>query len=267
MNITDYLKDISYYPLLSKDEEYELSVKASSGDNYARERLIISNLRLVVSVAKKYINIGMPIQDLIQEGNIGLIKAVEKFNPELDIRFSTYATWWIKQSILRSLNMTKGLMRYPSYVHDNLSKINKFIKQYKEDFSTFPDKSVISRELNIKESEVEKCLNLINVSFISLEEPVQENVTLHNIVPDTNLIEDIIFETFENDEISFLLDKLSDKEKKVIIYRFGLFDSEPLTLEDIGEKMSLTRERIRQIQVTALEKLKISAKEIMASYS
>lgn len=265
MNITDYLKDISFYPLLSKDEEYDLSVRASSGDNFAREKLIISNLRLVVSVAKKYMNIGIPIQDLIQDGNIGLIKAVEKFDPSMDIRFSTYATWWIKQSILRSLNMSKGAMRYPSYVHDNLSKINKFIKHYKEQYALTPDKSLISKQLEIKESEVEKCLNLINLSFVSLEEPFQENVTLHNIIADSTFLEDEIFSSFETEELFMLLDKLSTKEKQVIIYRFGLFDTDPLTLEDIGEKLSLTRERIRQIQVGAIEKLKEKAKEIFSN--
>lgn len=265
MNLADYLKDISYYPLLSKDEEQYLSSKLAEGDKIARERLIISNLRLVVSVAKKYLNVGMPIQDLIQEGNIGLIKAVEKFDPSLNIRFSTYATWWIKQSILRALNTTKGVMRYPAYVHDNLSKITKFIRSYKEEHDLAPDINIISKELEIKESEVEKCLNLLNLSFISFEEPFQENVTLHNIIADKDLFEDTIFSAFENEELMHLLNKLSSKEKDVIIYRFGLFDSEPLTLEDIGYKLNLTRERIRQIQVSAIEKLKLKAKEHFAN--
>lgn len=256
MNISEYLKDISYYPLLSREEEYHLSAMLTSGDLLAREKLISSNLRLVVSIAKKYLNTGMTIQDLIQEGNIGLIKAVEKFDPSMEKRFSTYATWWIKQSILRALSSTKGIMRYPAYVHDNISKISKYIKKYRECYSETPSIEDIAKNLELKEEEVQKCLNLVNTSYISFEEPFGENINLHSIIPDKSFLEDEIFEKFENVELMKLLNKLNLKEKKVIIYRFGLFGETTLTLEEIGSKLDLTRERIRQIQNIALKKLK-----------
>lgn len=256
MNISEYLKDISFYPLLTREEECHLSVMLSSGDIYAREKLISSNLRLVVSIAKKYLNTGMTIQDLIQEGNIGLIKAVEKFDPTMGKRFSTYATWWIKQSILRALSSTKGIMRYPAYVHDNISKISKFIKRHKESFNETPSIDKMASSLELKTDEVKKCLNLINTSYISFEEPFGENINLHSIIPDKSYLEDEIFEKFENAELMKLLEKLNNKEKQVIIYRFGLFEEKNLTLEEIGLKLDLTRERIRQIQNIALKKLK-----------
>lgn len=266
MNITDYLKDISFYPLLSKDEECELSTLSANGDDDAREKLIISNLRLVVSVAKKYVNVGMPIQDLIQEGNIGLIKAVEKFDPSLGKRFSTYATWWIKQSILRALSSTKGIMRYPAYVHDNISKIKKFLQAYKISSDAIPDNEFIAEILEMKVSEVEKCINLINLSYVSFEESFNnENVNLHSVIPDKLFVEEQVFEDFESSELEDMLSVLNDKEKKVIIYRFGLFNTDALTLEDIGSKLNLTRERIRQIQIIALKKLKKTAKQFIDS--
>ncbi|NLK63006.1 MAG: sigma-70 family RNA polymerase sigma factor [Fusobacteria bacterium] len=264
MNITDYLKDISYYPLLTKDEECELSTLSAKGDFNARERLIISNLRLVVSVAKKYVHTGMPIQDLIQEGNIGLIKAVEKFDPTLGKRFSTYATWWIKQSILRSLSTTKGIMRFPAYVHDNISKIKKIMQNYKINAELLPNNELIAELLELKVSEVDKCINLINLSYVSFEESFSnDNTSLHNIVPDKCFTEDEIIDEFDSRGIENMLSVLNEKEKKVIIYRFGLFDYDPLTLEDIGAKLNLTRERIRQIQIIAINKLKKNAKKFI----
>ena len=265
MNISDYLKSISHYPLLTRDEEYSLSAMSTDGDEEARDRLIISNLRLVVSVAKRYLNTGMAIQDLIQEGNIGLIKAVEKFDPSMGRRFSTYATWWIKQSILRSLSSTKGVMRYPAYVHDNISKINKLRKKYKDEHNEFPTVEYMAKTLEFKVEEVNKCLSLINMSYVSLEEPFGDNINLHSIIPDENYLEDEIFERFENNDLMALLNKLNEKEKQVIIYRFGLFGADYMTLEDIGTKLNLTRERIRQIQNIALEKLKRKAANIMAN--
>ena len=144
-----YLREIGSLPLLKAEEEKAIAIAAKKGDEKARKKLIESNLRLVVSIAKHFVYHGLSLLDLIQEGNIGLIKAVEKFDPHLDIRFSTYATWWIKQSILRALNTTKGVMRYPAYVHDNLSKITKFLRAYKEEFDLSPDISLISKKLEI----------------------------------------------------------------------------------------------------------------------
>lgn len=261
MYISEYLKDISYYPLLTREEEYELSRLALSGDQEARDRLINSNLRLVVSVAKKYFNVGLPLQDLIQEGNIGLIKAVEKFNPDFGKRFSTYATWWIKQSILRALSTTKGIMRYPAYVHDNISKITKFMQNYKSENEQLPTHEIIADKLEFKLKDVKKYLALIDQSHISFEESFKDNVTLHSMIPDESFFEDDLFLEYEYTELANLINRLNDKEKQVIIYRFGLFNNNVLTLEQIGERLNLTRERIRQIQIMALKKLKNKAKD------
>lgn len=263
MHISEYLKDISYYPLLSRDEEYSLSKAAAQGDEEARDRLIISNLRLVVSVAKKYFHVGLPMQDLIQEGNIGLIKAVERFDPELGKRFSTYATWWIKQSILRALTTTKGIMRYPAYVHDNISKISKFIQRYKSENEAVPSVDIIAKNLDFKVKDVQKYLDLINQSYVSLEENYKENVSLHSMIADKNYFEEDLLAEYDYLELVDLLNKLNSKEKKVIIHRYGLFDNQIMTLEQIGEELNLTRERIRQIQLIALKKLRTKAKEQM----
>lgn len=261
MQISDYLKDISAHSLLTREEEYQLSVLSLEGDDSARERLITSNLRLVVSIAKRYFNVGMPMQDLIQEGNIGLIKAVERFDPTMGKRFSTYATWWIKQSILRALTTTKGMMRYPAYVHDNISKITKFIRAYKSDYEQIPSTEIIAEALEFKVKDVIKYMDLINQSFVSLEDTFNDNVSLHSVIPDEFYFEDELFAEYEYIELIDLLNKLNSKEKKVIVNRYGLFDSTVLTLEQIGEEMNLTRERIRQIQLIALKKLRSRAKE------
>lgn len=261
MQISEYLKDISHHSLLTREEEYQLSVMAIEGDDSARERLITSNLRLVVSIAKRYFHLGLPLQDLIQEGNIGLIKAVEKFDPTMGKRFSTYATWWIKQSILRALTTTKGMMRYPAYVHDNISKISKFIQMYKSRNEAIPTPEVIAKALEFKVKDVKKCLDLINQSFVSFEDNFNDNVSLHNLIPDAFYFEDELFAEYEYIELMELLNKLNSKEKKVIVHRYGLFDNTVLTLEQIGEEMNLTRERIRQIQLIALKKLRSRAKE------
>ena len=262
MQISEYLKDISHNSLLTKEEEYQLSILASNGDNSAREKLITSNLRLVVSIAKRYFHLGMPLQDVIQEGNIGLIKAVEKFDPEMGRRFSTYATWWIKQSILRAFSTTKGIMRYPAYVHDNISKISKFMQNYKSIHEQIPSPETISKSLDFKIKDVKKYLDLIEQSFISLEESFSDNVSLHNLIPDDSYFEEEILSEYDYVELMELINKLNTKEKQVLIYRYGLFDSSVLTLEEIGDVMNLTRERIRQIQILALKKLRVKAKKL-----
>ncbi|OQY09443.1 MAG: RNA polymerase subunit sigma-70 [Fusobacteriia bacterium 4572_132] len=259
-DISEYLKGISYYQLLSKKEEKILSQKSLKGEENAREILINSNLRLVVSIAKKYSYTGTNLLDLIQEGNIGLIKAVEKFNPKKDVRFSTYATWWIKQSILRYLTSTRGIMRYPAYVHDNISKIKKYISQNRNLFPDKPNPYVIAEELDLKIKEVKKCLKLIASSSISFEEYIGEDLTLHSVLPSNDQLEEKILIKLENDSLNKLLNKLSYNEKKVVIQRFGLFGEPELTLEEIGNQIGLTRERIRQIQNNAIKKLKKKAK-------
>lgn len=256
MNISNYLKEISHYPLLTKQEEIEFALKAQNGDEAAQEKLVTSNLRLVVSIAKKYINIGIPVLDLIQEGNIGLIKAVKKFDTTMDKRFSTYATFWIKQSILRYISSNKGVIRYPTYIYDNISKINKFIRDYKNKYDSVPSIKNIARGLEFKEKDVEKYINIFEMSLNSLEESYGENGDLHSIIPSEDLFEEQIITDSVNEELMKNLKILNSKERDVIIHRFGLFNKNVLTLEEIGSHLNLTRERIRQIQLKAIDKLR-----------
>ncbi|WP_319371152.1 sigma-70 family RNA polymerase sigma factor [uncultured Ilyobacter sp.] len=256
MNISNYLKEISHYPLLTKEEEIEFALKAQNGDESAQEKLITSNLRLVVSIAKKYINIGIPVLDLIQEGNIGLIKAVSKFDTTMDKRFSTYATFWIKQSILRYISSNKGVIRYPTYIYDNISKINKFIRDHKNKYGSIPSIETIALGLELKEKDVEKYINIFEQSLNSLEESYGENGDLHSIIPSEDLFEEQIITDSVNEELMKNLKILNSKERDVIIHRFGLFNKNILTLEEIGNHLNLTRERIRQIQLKAIDKLR-----------
>lgn len=256
MNISEYLKEISYYPLLSKEEEIDIAVRAQSGDEEAKDRLVISNLRLVVSIAKKYINVGIPVLDLIQEGNIGLIKAVGKFDPTMGRRFSTYATFWIKQSILRYISSNRGVIRYPTYVYDNISKINKFVQEYKTVNNSLPTLEIIAQTLEFKVKDVEKYLNIFEQNLNSLEESYGENSDLHSIIPSEEIFEDSIIKKSVNENLIESLNALNPNERSVIIHRFGLFNKNILTLEEIGNNLNLTRERIRQIQIKAIDKLR-----------
>ncbi|MGL6064029.1 MAG: sigma-70 family RNA polymerase sigma factor [Fusobacteriaceae bacterium] len=257
MNITDYLEDISQYPLLKKNEEINYSIRAKKGDIEAKNLIIISNLRLVVSIAKKYTNLGIPFLDLIQEGNIGLIKATEKFDPSLEKRFSTYAIFWIKQSILSHISTNRCGMRFPQYIYDNISKINKFTQSYKTLHTTFPTLDEISKNLGVKVKDIKKYIEISEKNFVSLEETCGENIDFHDIIASDENLESILIHKDTNEELLKFLDSLAPNEKNVIIGRYGLFNSEVLTLGEIGVKLSLTKERIRQIQLKAIDKLKI----------
>ncbi|MGL4253260.1 MAG: sigma-70 family RNA polymerase sigma factor [Fusobacteriaceae bacterium] len=256
MNISDYLKEISHYPLLTKDEEIYYTKKAQEGDISAKDMLVISNLRLVVSIAKKYSNLGIPILDLIQEGNIGLIRATEKFDPSLDRRFSTYATFWIRQSILRHISSNRGLIRLPTYIYDNVSKINKFIQSYRTQNNSVPSHEEIAKFLGIKVKDIRKYTDIFEHNFSSLEETYGENIDFHGVVPADENFEENILEKNSTKELMEYLDILTPNEKSVIISRYGLFNSAVLTLGEIGDNLNLTRERIRQIQLKAIDKLK-----------
>lgn len=256
MNISEYLKEISYYPLLSKEQEIEMAIRAQEGEEEAKDLLVISNLRLVVSIAKKYINVGIPVLDLIQEGNIGLIKAVAKFDPGRGRRFSTYATFWIKQSILRYISSNRGVIRYPTYVYDNISKINKFIQSYKTTNNSVPTNEIIADNLEFKLKDVERYLNIFEQNLNSLEESYGENSDLHSIIPSEDFFEEDIIKKNTNENLIKSLNSLNYNERSVIIHRFGLFNTNILTLEEIGNNLNLTRERIRQIQIRAIDKLR-----------
>lgn len=256
MNISDYLKEISHYPLLTKEEEIQYTKRAKEGDTEAKDMLVISNLRLVVSIAKKYSNLGIPILDLIQEGNIGLIRATEKFDPTLDRRFSTYATFWIRQSILRHISSNRGLIRLPTYIYDNVSKINKYIQSYRTQNNSIPTHEEIAEFLGLKAKDVRKYTDIFEHNFSSLEETYGENIDFHGVVPADENFENNILDENSNKELMEYLNILTPNEKSVIISRYGLFNSAVMTLGEIGDNLNLTRERIRQIQLKAIDKLK-----------
>lgn len=258
MNISNYLKEIGDYPLLTREEEIEISKHILEGDIEAQSQLITANLRLVVSIAKKYTQLGIPIQDLIQEGNIGLMKAVEKFDHTMGRKFSTYATFWIKQSIFRYISSNKGVIRYPVYIYDNLAKIKKVIAKYKLKYSYEPSLEEVAAETELKIKDIKRYLKLNDVTFNSLDDSYGETGDLHSIIADENgyIEENLILES-DKKKLLKTLDILGAKEKLIIIHRFGLLDNEILTLDILGKKMNLTRERIRQLQVRALNKLKI----------
>ncbi|MCK5780766.1 MAG: sigma-70 family RNA polymerase sigma factor [Psychrilyobacter sp.] len=261
MNISNYLKEISHYPLLTRDEEVDVSKHILEGDTDAHETLITSNLRLVVSIAKNYTKLGVPIQDLIQEGNIGLMKAVEKFDYTMGRKFSTYATFWIKQSILRYISSNKGVIRYPVYIYDNLSKIKKFKAKYKSEYNSDPTIEVISENTELKVRDIKRYLRLDSVTFNSLEDSFGEGGNLHGIIADENeFIEEKLIIKSDKQKLIDTLNILGTKEKEIIIYRYGLLDNEVLTLDALGKKLNLTRERIRQLQIRALNRLRIYLK-------
>lgn len=256
--ISIYMNDIGLYPLLTLDEEREIALKAKSGDREAQEKLVTSNLRLVVKMAKKYSNLGIPLLDIIQEGNMGLIRAAEKFDPDKNLRFTTYAAFWIKQSILKHINSNRGLIRLPAYIYDGISKVSKFIQEYKTKYNSFPTNEEMCRKLDIKPKELERYLEILE-NKMAVGDEMYGNIAEYcsDILLNDTFEEDLIK---KNSNILLLkkLNELSPREKEIIIFRYGLMNEKIMTLEELGEKMQLTKERIRQIQSQAIFKLKMA---------
>ncbi len=263
-----YLREISAIALLTPEEEVKLAKKVWQKDPVARQQMIEANLRLVVSIAKRYLNRGLPFLDLIEEGNIGLIKAVERFQYKKGFKFSTYASWWIRQAIERALVNQTRTIRLPIHVDE---KINRFIKVLREQVQTKGREPTMDEMAEVMDTSVEKVKEVMQVvrSTQSLDMPIgekQEN-SLKDVIEDTSILSpaDIVEGIKRHEMISTWLDKLTDNEKNVVILRFGLEDGEPKTLEKIGEEFGVTRERIRQIESSALKKLRyiISREELV----
>ena len=256
--ISLYLNDIQKYELLTKEEEYELLRKIREDkDEDARHLLILSNLRLVISVAKKSMGNGLLLIDLISEGNIGLIKAINKFDYEKGHRFSTYAVWWIKQSIKKSV-INKGRdIRIPSYKYEQLSKVNRTIMEYISEFGETPTTKYIADKTELKESKVVLLLNEFQ-DILSLNETIGDNIFLEDVIGASDNIEEKIIKEDQLAEMRDLLDNiLSDREKEILELRYGLYDNKIHTLKEIGDMLSITRERVRQIEKKAITKLKL----------
>ena len=254
-----YLKEIGRVPLLSPDEEIELAIKIKNGDVSAKKRLSEANLRLVVSIAKRYLGRGMQFLDLIQEGNLGLIKAVEKFDYTKGFKFSTYATWWIRQAITRAIADQARTIRIPVHMVETINKVKKVSSQLLHQNGHEPSAEEIAEELAMP---VEKVREIMRVAQepVSLETPIGEEEDSHlgDFIPDNDAPApaDAASHTMLREQLSEVLDTLTPREEKVLRLRFGLEDGRSRTLEEVGKEFNVTRERIRQIEAKALRKLR-----------
>ncbi len=254
-----YLKEIGRVPLLSTEEEIELAQRMKEGDRYAKKRLSEANLRLVVSIAKKYVGRGMQFLDLIQEGNLGLIKAVEKFDYTKGYKFSTYATWWIRQAITRAIADQARTIRIPVHMVETITKVKKVSSQLLHENGHDPSPDEIAERLNMP---VDKVREIIRVSQdpVSLETPIGEEEDSHlgDFIPDDDAPApaEAASHTLLKEQLNEVLATLTDREAKVLKLRFGLEDGKARTLEEVGQRFDVTRERIRQIEAKALRKLR-----------
>jgi RNA polymerase primary sigma factor len=257
--VKQYLKEIGSYPLLSMDEEIALAKRIESGDEEAKKLLAESNLRLVVSIAKRYVGRGLSFLDLIQEGNLGLIKAVEKFDYTKGYKFSTYATWWIRQAITRSIADQSRTIRIPVHMSEVINKTYRVSRSLLQELGREPSEQELAEAMQLP---VEKIREILKVSAdpISLDTPIGEEDDSHlgDFIKDESIVgpEEAAAYSVLRDQISKLLETLTDREQRVLILRFGLKDGRTRTLEEVGKEFHVTRERIRQIEAKALRKLR-----------
>ncbi len=259
-----YLKDIQKTSLLTAEEERALARRIDDGDMAARDKMIESNLRLVVKIAKRYMNRGLPFLDLIEEGNLGLIKAVERFKLSKECRFSTYATWWIRQSIERALVNQSRTIRLPVHVSDDINKLIKITRELVRDLNREPQVKEVADVMGVEPAYVRRLMVLLKKTY-SIEHPMGENndYSLIDTIEDTSQVNPLdLAEWLEKFRIiADLLATLNDNEKEIIALRFGLNDREPQTLDTIGRQFGVTRERIRQIEAKSLDKLRLLLSE------
>ena len=254
-----YLKEIGRINLLSSDEEFEYAQLAEQGDEYAKKMLAESNLRLVVSIAKRYVGRGMLFLDLIQEGNIGLMKAVDKFDPSKGYKFSTYATWWIRQAITRAIADQARTIRIPVHMVETINKLARVQRQLTQELNREPTEEEIAKKIGLS---VEKVREVYKISQdpVSLETPIGEEDDSHlgDFIKDERTMSPEEYATIEmlKEELSGVLLTLTEREEKVLRLRFGLDDGQCRTLEEVGQVFNVTRERIRQIEAKALRKLR-----------
>lgn len=254
-----YMQEIGKTPLLTKEEEIELAERIKKGDKAARDHMISANLRLVVKIAHDYNNFGLPLLDLISEGNIGLVKAVERFDPSKGGKLSTYAAWWIKQSIKRALANQSKTIRLPVHLVDRIAKMRKITAQLADELDREPTDEEIAYAMDMPVNKIAH-LKSVSVRPSSLDAPVGEDgdTTFGELVGDENEatpLENLQEKSMSND-IKSIIGQLEEREAEIIQLRFGLDGSHPLTLEEVGERFEITRERVRQIQNIALHKMR-----------
>ncbi len=258
-SIEFYFREISKYPPLSSEEEKKLIDKAKKGDKLALEKLILSNLRFVVEIASKYKDMGVPFEDLINEGNMGLIKAVKHFNPEKGVKFLSYAIWWIRQSIMKTLDEHSQLIRIPAEQKAKIRKIKKAEKEFLQKYGETPSPQELAKITGISEKEIEASYEIFQKEF-SLDRPFTESekrsweeILEQKALPSP---EEYVKRERIKEKIQEALEELDDKEKKIITLYYGLEDDIPRTLEEIGKIIDVSRERVRQIKERALIKLR-----------
>jgi RNA polymerase primary sigma factor len=254
--LSTYLGEISRIPLLSATEEQRLAREAIKGDGAARRKLIVSNLRLVVSIAKKYLYYGLPLQDLIEEGNLGLMKAVDRFDPDRGCKFSTYATWWIRQAVTRSLSNHGRTVRIPVYITDNISRYKKVSEEYYIKNGKQPSPEEIAEIMGVKVNEAKKLQEFVDA--VAPLENIESADDLSRGIPEhAEPLTERAMEQIELDQqMEALMHQLTEREANIVRYRYGLMDGKAHTLEETGRKFSLTRERIRQIEKDVMRRLR-----------
>src|SRR5215216_2697897 len=253
--LAKYLRHIGQGNLLTHEEEIDLSKRAKQGDKRARKRLIEKNLRLVVSVAKKYRGYGLPFEDLIQEGNIGLMKAVEKFDPERGYRFSTYATWWIRQAVQRAVADKGRTIRVPVHMTEKIRKVSRAISELAVELEREPTEEDVARRLQWDPDEIRITMSAMP-DATSLDQPVSSEDTaseLGDFIEDERVSDtpDTVMREIETTQLKEAIERLPDRARYVLVRRYGLDDREPATLAELGDELNISRERVRQLQLQA----------------
>jgi RNA polymerase primary sigma factor len=262
--IRAYLKDVRPIALLTPEEEVDLARRVQKGDKEARDKMIRANLRLVISLAKRYTNLGIPLSDLIEEGNIGLMRSVDKFDPEKGYRFSTYAAWWIKQGISRAIIDQGKMIRVPVYMNEEIVRYKRAVETLTQKLGRKPQQGEIAKKLQLTVDKVREMEQAIS-KMSSLDAPIGEDGDgqVHDIVEDDSFAApDELVETFLTKERArAMIDGLNERERQIIEMRYGLVDGEQRTLAEIADVLGVSRERIRQLEITILEKLRHIVKQ------
>ena len=265
-----YIQDIRHIPLLTAEEELKLARRVRRGDSQARRKMIRSNLRLVINIAKQYSNFGVPLLDLIEEGNLGLMKAVSKFDPRRGFRFSTYAAWWIKQHVTRALADQGKTVRIPVYMVETLSRFRKANERLMHRHRRKPKVAELARAMKLSVSKIKELMQ-IDQGTTSLDQPVGEEgeTSVLDLLedPKTTTSQDSVNQLLRSERITKLLGRMNPREREILELRFGLRDGETHTLNEAAKRFHITRERVRQIEAVALKKLRVLAgSQSMGSY-